>query len=49
MTLAVARFTAKVWKPLHLEHMSENGTTFNSESDLRKHCRKHGLESSALL
>lgn len=52
MERAVARFVAKVWKPLILEHINVEGEgpkTFYSEGELRRYCRKHKLSSGALL
>lgn len=42
----------KHWKPITLEHINVEGEeplTFNREQDLRDYCKKHNLESGALL
>lgn len=52
MLSQVPKFTAKVFKPLTLEHIdveTGNPKTFYSERELRAYCRKHGLASGALL
>ena len=52
MKRQVTRFTAKVWKPLTLEHANIEGEgpiTFYSEAELRQHCKKHKIASGALL
>ena len=48
----VALARPKIFKPLTLEHINvegEGALTFNSEGELRRYCRKHGLGSGALL
>lgn len=41
-----------IWKPVTLEHINVEGEgplTFETEGSLRAYCKKHGLESGALL
>jgi hypothetical protein len=41
-----------VFKPITLDHMPHDGEgsiTFDSKEELRRHCRKHKVESGALL
>jgi len=52
MEKVIPGFNPKVWKPLTLEHINVEGEgplTFNSEGELRRYCKKHGLGSGALL
>lgn len=39
----------EVWEPIHLEHVSPEGKTFQTKKELIEYCRKNGLESGALL
>lgn len=42
----------KIWEPLTLEHINVEGEeplTFETEKSLRDYCRKHKLQSGALL
>ena len=49
MKRLISRFSPNVWGPMTLDHIADDPMTFSNRDELRKYCREHGLESSALL
>lgn len=37
------------WGPVTLDHIASEPMTFNTRDELRKECKKRGVESGALL
>lgn len=42
-------FMVDSWGPVTLDHIASEPMTFNTRDELRKECKKRGVESGALL